>query len=103
MVELGVVVGVLASFCHLGVGLERVAEFVQEAQHRARGHFESLAHQFVGQLASSKPGWVSSKDLSPPPGARRRTDGSMPAMTSPSALITVLRLIPDARATALLP
>ena len=39
---------------------------------------------------------VEFKDLSPPPGARRRSDGSMPALTSPSALITVLRLIPEA-------
>ena len=41
--------------------------------------------------------------LSPPPGARSRADGSIPAATSASALITVLRLIPDAVATAVLP
>ena len=46
---------------------------------------------------------MSSNDLSPPPGARSRADGSIPAATSPSALITVLRLIPDASATAVLP
>ena len=46
---------------------------------------------------------MSSNDLSPPPGARSRTDGSIPVTTSPSALITVLRLIPDALATAVLP
>jgi hypothetical protein len=46
---------------------------------------------------------LSSNDLSPPPGARSRTEGSMPAATSLSALITVLRLIPDAWGTADLP
>ena len=50
VVELGVTVGVLASLGHLGVGLERVAESVQQAQHRARGDLETLAHQLVGQL-----------------------------------------------------
>ena len=53
--------------------------------------------------ASSRPGCLSINGLSPPPGARRRTDGSIPAATSASALITVLRLIPDAVATAVLP
>ena len=33
VVELGVAVGVLATFGDLGVGLERVAELVQQAQH----------------------------------------------------------------------
>jgi hypothetical protein len=46
---------------------------------------------------------LSSNDLSQPPGERRRTDGSIPAITSPSALITVFRLIPDALAPAVLP
>ena len=46
---------------------------------------------------------MSVNGLSPPPGARSRTDGSIPATTSASALITVLRLIPDASATAVLP
>jgi hypothetical protein len=38
--------------------------------------------------------------LSPPPGARRRSAGSGPSITSRSALITVSRLIPDASAAA---
>jgi hypothetical protein len=46
---------------------------------------------------------VSIRDLSPPPGARRRPDGSTPAFTAPPALITVLRLIPEATVTAVLP
>ena len=41
--------------------------------------------------------------MSPPPGARWRSVGSIPSLTSRSALITVLRLMPDASATALLP
>lgn len=49
------------------------------------------------------PGCLSINGLSPPPTARRRAGGSIPAATSASALITVLRLIPDADATALLP
>ena len=53
--------------------------------------------------ASSRPGCLSINGLSPPPGARNRSDGSIPAATSASALITVLRLIPDAVATAVLP
>ena len=53
--------------------------------------------------ASSRPGCLSINGLSPPPGARNRSDGSIPATTSASALITVLRLIPDAAATAVLP
>lgn len=41
--------------------------------------------------------------LVPAPGARSRSDGSMPAWTSFCALITVLRDRPDALATAVLP
>ena len=48
--ELGVAVGMLAALGDLGVGLQRVAEAVQQAQHRARRHLEALAHQILGQV-----------------------------------------------------
>ena len=93
--ELAVAVGVLASFGYLGIGLERVAQEVQEAQHRTRGDVyprrtsssASLADDFdvqrsldiglplVSGLTSSSrvskgPGWLSVIGLSPPPCAR---------------------------------
>jgi hypothetical protein len=40
-------------------------------------------------------------NLSPPPGERRRDDGSMPLPTSLSALVTVLRVRPEVFATTL--
>ena len=43
---------------------------------------------------------MSIAGLSPAPFARNRSDGSIPASTSACALITVLRDIPDAAATA---
>jgi hypothetical protein len=48
--ELGITIRVLAPFGHLGVGLKRVAEPMQEAQHRTRGDLEILGHQLLGQL-----------------------------------------------------
>ena len=50
--------------------------------------------------ASKRPGCLTSALMSPPPTARWRSDGSIPASTSRSALITVLRLMPEASATA---
>jgi hypothetical protein len=38
--ELGVAVGMLASLRHLGVGLQRIAETMQQAQHRPPRHRE---------------------------------------------------------------
>ena len=129
VVELGVAVGVLATLGHLGVGLERVAEAVQQAQYRTRARRRSpgapdpqpaWSTTSTSSAASTSgcPGsrgtrahrahragraGASVSDLSPPPGARSRAEGSMPAATSASALITVLRLIPEAVATAVLP
>jgi len=48
--ELGVTVGVLAALGDLGIGLQRVAQLVQQPQHRARRHLEAFAQQFRGQL-----------------------------------------------------
>ena len=127
--ELGVPIGMLAALADLGVGLQGItAQTVQQAQHRATRYLETLTDQFLGQLgrrlrrpaqqrhriaarlgwtssssAANKPGCLSTSGLSPPPAARRRNDGSIPAATSASALITVLRLIPDAVATAVFP
>src|SRR5664280_1567071 len=49
--------------------------------------------------AASSSGWVSVIGFTPAPGALTRSDGSMPASTSETALITVLRLMPAASAT----
>jgi len=123
----GITVRVLSAFGDSCIDLQRVAQAMQEMKDRTTGDLEALINQlanFVEDLhvqrnfdiglplvarstsssvAGSRPGWVSSNDLSPPPTARNRVEGSMPAITSPSALITVLRLIPDATATAVLP
>jgi len=48
--ELAVTIRVLSALGHLGVGLQRVAEAMQQTQHRARRHVEATAHELFGQV-----------------------------------------------------
>lgn len=126
--ELAVAIGMGGALLLLGRCLEAVAQPLEQSAHGVVGDAEALAHQVLGQVcrrlrrppqqrhrvapglgmhqlveASRRPGWISVSGLAPAPGSRRRDDGSMPASTSDCALITVLRLMPDAVATAVLP
>jgi hypothetical protein len=64
--ELAVAIGMLASLGHLGVGLQRIAQTMQQAQHRPRGHGEPLADEFLGQLRGRLRGPSQQRHRVPP-------------------------------------
>ena len=125
--ELGVSVGVGGALLLLGRRLEAVAQLVQDPPHRSsetRKPWRTRSSgQVVGRLGRpaqrTTSGCHGSRDgparrglragraacralLSPPP-TRWRSVTSMPASTSRSALITVLRPCPEASATLVFP
>ena len=112
----------------LGCRLQAVAHLPQRPPHQLRrspkprvlevpgqlvGHFSVQRNADIGlarvdrcsssSSASNRPGCLSMAGRSPPPTGRNRAEGSIPAPTSATAFITVLRLIPEASATAVLP